>query len=230
MKKIFPFVTLLLLTAVVHAAAPGEQAAYKVAKAVVPAEHQKKVLSFYGKGTATQVKTWFIKFFDPSAKSNARIVVVENGKVERFNAAEGQEEISEALSFDPGSCRAGVDKALGTAARYAKESLIPVDATRVYLNRPAAGKAPVWTVELWHQDRQQGYIYANTKDGGFAGYRPPQSNAGKSSTAPSKGAEGSQAAAGEQSFGEKMEETFLEIGGDLEEFFTGERTLDKDED
>lgn len=234
MKKFFFCLILLFITASLHAAT--EQAAYKVARTVIPPEHQKQVLSFYGKGTASEIKTWFVKFFDPAAKSNARIVVVEGGKVERSNTAEGQDDNEEKLTFDPSSCRAGVDKALKTAAKYTKESLIPVDSTRVYLNRPSAGKAPVWTVELWHQNRQQGYIYANTKDGGFAGYRPPTSdNRGtekseKSAEKKSNGAPEEKDSDTENEFGQKVKSTMLEIGGDLEEFFTGERTVDKDED
>src|SRR6185295_16096651 len=72
-------------------ASTSEQGAYKAAKAVIPPEHQKQVFSMYGKGTASNVDTWYVKFFDPGAKSNARVVIVENGKVERFNTAEGQE-------------------------------------------------------------------------------------------------------------------------------------------
>lgn len=228
MKKLSLFAILALAALHLHAAPSSDQSAYKAARSVVPAEQQNKVLSFYGKGNASQVKTWFIKFFDPGAKSNARIVVVENGKVERFNAAEGQEEISEGLSFDPASCRAGVDKALKTATSYAKESLIPIDSTRVYLNRPSEGKPPVWTVEVWHQNRQQGYIYANSKDGSFAGYRPPVT-ANKTAGAEKRGTEVPGEVKHEQSITKRVEDTFLEIGGDLEEFFTGERTVDKEE-
>lgn len=227
MKKIFHILILSLISVSLHAA--SEQAAYKVARTVIPPERQKQVLSFYGKGTVSEIKTWFVKFFDPGAKSNARIVVVESGKVERSNTAEGQDDNDVKMTFDPAACKAGVDKALKTAATYTKESLIPVDSTRVYLNRPAAGKAPVWTVELWHQNRPQGYIYANTKDGAFAGYRPPASDnhtAGtekKSSGVPEEKDT-------ENEFGQQVKSTMLEIGGDLEEFFTGERTVDKDED
>lgn len=220
MNKISHFLILLFFTLSLHAST-SEQAAYKIAKTVVPAEHQKQVLSFFGKGTPTEIKTWFIKFFDPGAKSNARVVVVENDKVERFNTAEGQEDNKETLSFDPTALNAGVDKALKTASTYAKESLIPVDMTHVYLNRPSIGKPPVWTVELWHKNRQQGYIYANTKDGTFAGYRPPEAGSRNAS------AEKSERSESGKNFGDEVKDTFLGIGGDLEEFFTGERTVDK---
>ena len=226
MKTISHILILLFLALNLHAST-SEQAAYKIAKTVVPPEQQKQVLSFYGKGTPTEILTWYIKFFDPSAKSNARVVVVENGKVERFNTAEGQADNKEIVSFDPTGLNAGVDKALKTASKYAKDSLIPVDSTRVFLNRPSVGKPPVWTVELWHENRQQGYIYANTKDGAFAGYRPPGAG-NQSGSAERRHTEKSEREESGKSFGDEVKDTFLGIGGDLEEFFTGERTVDQD--
>src|SRR3989338_3079220 len=175
MKQILFFAIFLSLGWRVEALSE-DKAAYEVAKSVIPEAQQKKVISFFGRGTPTEIKMWFIKFQDSQNPSNVRVVVVENGKVERQNTVEGQPTETKLL-FDPASCKAGVKTALKTAAAYARESVIPFDSTRVYLNRFGSDKPPVWTVELIDEGRSQGFIYANAKEGGFSGYRSPSSGA-----------------------------------------------------
>jgi hypothetical protein len=231
MKKIFWIICAFALASASFAS--DEKEAYQAAKGVVPENQKTHVLSFFGKGTLQDISVWYVKFYDTSAKSDARVVVVENGKVVRFNAAEDQDNDDVRLTFDPSQYRVSSQAALKAASKYAQESVLPSDAVRIYLNRPAIGRAPVWTVELLYEGRSQGYIYANDKTGAFAGYRPPtsgkKSSERASSTSKSKSkSESGSSSSSEKSFGEEVEDTFLGIGGDLEEFFTGERTVDDD--
>jgi hypothetical protein len=203
--------------AISASALSGDKAAYEIAKGAVQAPQQKKVLSFFGRGSSKEIKTWFIKFPDGEKLSSAQVVVVENGKIERQNV--GDAPSSELrLGFDPASCKVPVETALQTASEYARQSVIPYDSTRVYLNRFGAGKPAVWTVEMIYEGRSQGFIYADAKDGRFAGYRPPPSG--------DQNVKGSPTSSG-KAFMKEVEDTFVDVGADLEEFFTGERTIDK---
>jgi hypothetical protein len=193
-----------------------EQDAYNVAKESVLEKDRTHVLSVYGKGTPTEINTWYIKFFDSDSKTKASVAVVEKGKVIRTHPSEDNGKNDDQLSFDPMQNTVGVTTALETAKKYAKDNLINYDQTRVFLHRTEVGKAPVWNVQLLEGATSKGRVYMNGKDGAFASYVAPGSAGGSSAT----GSTG-------QSIGEEVKDTFLDIGGDLENFFTGERTVDK---
>ena len=86
------------------------------------------------------------------------------------------------------------------------------------LKQTSANKPFRWRVELLNSGKSKGYVYVNALDDTVAYYAGPSSGKSSSSGSSDNSAEG---------FAHDVKHTFLGIGGDLEEFFTGERTVDK---
>jgi hypothetical protein len=187
-----------------------DREAYDLAKGLSVDKYRTHVLSIYGKGTSEEVQTWHINFYDPDSSTKGKVVVVENGVVTRSHTAEWKSNYDDTLSFDPTLSKITAKTAMKTAKTYAEKNQITYDTTRVLLRRTEAGKAPFWRVELRQDGHSKGFVTAKSEDGAFADYTAP-------------GKEGS----GIENLGKDVESTFKGIGADLEEFFTGERTVDK---
>lgn len=188
-----------------------ESSVYEKAKSVIDEPYRTHVLSMYGKGSTSDVETWYVSFYDPTAASKAKVVVVTKGKIERVYPSECKTSCDDNKSFDPTLNKISVEKAFQAAKLYAEKNQISYDKTRVLLHRPEIGKAPVWRTELYSAGVSRGFVHLNSTDGTFSSYELP-------STHPKSGAE---------DFANDVERTFKGIGGDLEEFFTGERTVDR---
>jgi hypothetical protein len=191
--------------------------AFQIAKEQVPASAQAKVVSLYGIGTATTISKWYIIFYDSTVATHGRVVLVENGKVSRTYPANGGKTYSEALSFDP-SRITSEGPALTAAQGYAGKHHIQYDSVKALLNEVA--KKPFrWKIELVDAGESKGYVYVNALDDSVAAYSSPTAaSTGKTADSAPKTAAG---------LGNQVKDTFLGIGGDLQEFFTGERTVDK---
>jgi hypothetical protein len=194
--------------------APGTVGdAFQIARQAVKPELQAKVVSVYGTGTAAAIDKWYIIFFDPAVPSHGRAVLVENGKVTKTYAANGGVTYSKDLTFDP-SHISSERPALTAARTYAAKRQISYDAVHALLKETALNKPFRWRVELLHEGHSRGFVYVNALDDEVAAYEKPSAQASTSSS----NAEG---------FGDEVKSTFLGIGGDLEQFFTGDRTVDK---
>jgi hypothetical protein len=213
MKKIISSLLMVLcfLTAGWSLISSADQSAFNQAKAFVDEKYQNQIFSIYGKGTPKEIQSWYFHFSDPESPSKAKLITIKNGKVDQVRPAEGKYQSE--MSFDPTKCKVTVETALKTAAEYAEKNQVTYDATAVHLRRPEQGKAPSWRVQLVRDGKSQGYVYTKPEDGSFAEYKVKAADSG--------GSEDS------KNFGKEVEDTFLGIGGDLEEFFTGERTVDK---
>jgi hypothetical protein len=77
-----------------------------------------------------------------------------------------------------------------------------------------------WRVQLMDGPTNRGFVFVNTADGTFAMYAPPGSVPAGSGTGGGVIGDANRAA-------NDVKDTFLGIGGDLQEFFTGERTVDQ---
>jgi len=190
---------------------PPEGEAYNQAKSVIDQNYREHVMSIYGKGSTESVKTWYITFYDPTSASKAKTVVVINGKIDRVHPSESRTSYDDVMSFDPLRTRISSSKALETARQYAEKNQISHDGVNMLLKRSESGKAPHWRVELLNQGTSRGYVFVEPEKGEFAKYEAPKS-------VDKKG----------EHFAKDVEQTFRGIGADLEEFFTGERTVDKD--
>jgi hypothetical protein len=194
-------------------------AAFETAKQAVPASVQTKVVSLYGIGTPSTILKWYIIFYDPTVPSHGRAVLVENNQITKSYAANGGTTYLESLSFDP-SRISSEGPALSAAQGYAAKHNIAYDTVHALLKQTAANKPFRWRVELIHGARSRGYVYVNALDDTVASYSGPASTT-KTSLSSSSSDDSA------KSFGSDVKNTFLGIGGDLQEFFTGERTVDK---
>jgi hypothetical protein len=201
-------------TSTAPAANPGTVgSAFEVARAAVKPELQTKVVSVYGTGTTSAIDKWYIIFYDPAVASHGRAVLVENGKIAKTYVANGGVTYSKDLTFDPSRISSEAP-ALDAAKGYAVKHKLSYDSVHALLKETALNKPFRWRVELLHDGHSRGFVYVNALDDSVASYQSPSTQK-KSSSSDSGG------------FGDDVKNTFLGIGGDLQEFFTGERTVDK---
>ena len=191
--------------------------AFQTARQAVKPEVQTKVVSLYGIGTPSAIQKWYIIFYDPTVASHGRAVLVENNQITKTYAANGGTTYSAALTFDP-SRITSEGPALSAAQGYAAKHNVAYDSVHALLKQTGVNKPFRWRVELLDGGKSKGYVYVNALDDAVASYAGPSSGKSSSSGSSDHSAEG---------FANDVKHTFLGIGGDLEEFFTGERTVDK---
>ena len=191
--------------------------AFQTARPAVNPEVQNKVVSVYGIGTPSTIEKWYIIFYDPTVATHGRAVLVENNKITKTYPANGGKTYSAQLTFDP-SRITSEGPALSAAQGYASKHDITYDSVTALLHQTGVNKPFRWKIGLLDAGKSKGYVYVNALDDSVAFYAAPSS--GKSSSSGSS----DETAAG---FANDVKNTFLGIGGDLQEFFTGERTVDK---
>jgi hypothetical protein len=191
----------------------GINQAVQVARQAVGPEVQTKVVSLYGIGTPDVIQKWYIIFYDPSVASHGRAVLVENNAITKTYEARGGTVYQGKLTFDPSRITSET-LALNAAQAYAAKHHIAYDTVRALLKQTSLNKPFCWRIELVESGKSRGYVFVKALDDSVASYAPPASGNTSSSD---KGA----------GFVNDVKNTFLGIGGDLEEFFTGERTVDR---
>jgi hypothetical protein len=199
--------------------------AFQTARQKVAPDVQTKVVSLYGIGTPGTIDKWYIIFYDPTVPSHGRAVLVQNNEVIKTYPANGGKTYSAALSFDP-SRITSEGPALNAAQGYAARHNIAYDSVTALLNQSALNKPFRWKIGLLDVGKSRGFVYVNALDDTVAAYSSPSASSSSSgkSTASSSSDSSTTTAAG---LGSDVKKTFLGIGGDLQEFFTGERTVDK---
>ncbi len=212
----------LLLPTRLHAA-PAQgmtaQQALSVAQNGVDPVLRSRVVSVYGTGTAAGIDTWWIIFYDPSVASHGRAVCVQNGQIARSYEAKGGVVYGDTLTYDPSQVR-GIGKALTGAQDYAAEHAIAYDQVRALLRLTTHDEALRWRVQLLNDGANKGFVFIDAATGTFATYQPARAR-----HVSSDGGDSVEASA--NAAGNDIKNTFLGIGGDLQQFFTGERTVDQ---
>jgi hypothetical protein len=188
--------------------------AFQTARQAVTPDLQTKVVSVYGVGTPSTIEKWYIMFYDPTVATHGRAVLVENHQITKTYPANGGVTYLASLTFDP-SRITSEGPALSAARNYAAKHGIAYDSVHALLKQTSVNKPFRWRVELLDSGKSKGYVYVNALDDSVAYYAGPSSGKKTSSDGSVKG------------FANDVKNTFLGIGGDLEEFFTGERTVDK---
>lgn len=194
--------------------------AFQTARTAVAPEMQTKVVSVYGLGTPDAIQKWYIIFYDPTVPSHGRAVLVENNQITKSYPANGGAVYSASLTFDP-SRITSEGPALSAAQGYAAQHHITYDSVNALLKQNSVNKPFRWKVGLISHQQTQGYVMVNALDDTVADY-VPASTGSKSGSSSSSSAD-----ATAEGLAHDVKKTFLGIGGDLEEFFTGERTVDK---
>jgi hypothetical protein len=189
--------------------------AFQIARAAVKPELQTKVVSVYGTGTAAAIDKWYIIFYDPAVPSHGRAVLVDHQKIAKTYPANGGVTYAKDLTFDPAHI-SSEQPALSAAQGYAARHKITYDAVHALLKQTALNKPFRWRVELLRDGRSRGFVYVNALDDSVALY-----------TRPSAAKKAASSSSSDTGFADDVKNTFLGIGADLEEFFTGDRTVDK---
>jgi hypothetical protein len=215
---------LLLLPSVSVLAAPASgmsaQQAIGVAASGVDPSLSSRVVSVYGVGSPAGIDTWWVIYYDPSVDSHGRAVKVANGQVVRAYPAQGGVVYADSRTFAPGDVR-GIGKALSTAEDYAARHSIGYNQVRALLRVTSPGDPIRWRIQLMSDDRNKGFVFVDAATGTFASYMHSSSHHVSSSTG------GDSVEAHAEAAGNDIKDTFLGVGGDLQQFFTGERTVDR---
>ena len=206
LPRVAALAALILLPGALHAATDVDAKA----QGLVDPQYRTEVLFVQGSGTPAGIEKWNYFFYDPTAAHNLRQVQIVNGTVTLSQPSEVSHAVSSDLVFDPARVTLPLASVLKSADTYAQQNQITYNRVRVLLRRPAAGQAPRWRVELLQDDRSRGVIYTGNS-AEFVRYAP----AGKGDSATAAG------------FFNDVQNTFKGIGGDLQQFFTGERTVDQ---
>jgi hypothetical protein len=194
--------------------------AFQVARKSVSPEMQTKVISVYGLGTPAAIDKWYVIFYDPTVPSHGHAVLIQNGQVVKSYEAQGGVTYRAKLTFDP-SRITGEEPALNAAQNYAAKHHIAYTGVRALLKQTSLEKPLRWRIEMMNAGTSEGFVLVNASDDTFAAYIPHTS--GSSGTSSSDGGVVGDA----EHFGNQVKDTFLGVGGDLQQFFTGERTVDQ---
>src|ERR1700683_2294158 len=230
MKNIFLILGILLIawgsvplsaqpasTAIATASSAND--AINVAKDGVDPSLRDRIVSVYGVGTPAAIQTWWVIFYDPSVPSHGRAVKVENGQITRSYEAKGGVVYADTLTFARSQV-SGEGPALAAAQNYAARHALAYDNVRVLLRVTTQSQALRWRVQLLDGAAGKGFVFVKANDGSFAMYSPAGSEPVSSGTGGGVIGDAKHAA-------DDVKNTFLGIGGDLQEFFTGERTVDQ---
>jgi len=194
--------------------------AVNIAKDGVDPSLRDRIVSVDGMGTPAAIQTWWVIFYDPSVPSHGRAVKVDKGQISRTYEAKGGVVYPDSLTF-PRSQVTGQGAALAAAQNYAAQHALAYDNVRALLRITTTGQAFRWRVQLLNGSASRGFVFVNASDGTFATYAPPGS-------VPVKRGTGTGGVVGDaHRAANDVKNTFLGIGGDLQEFFTGERTVDQ---
>ena len=194
--------------------------AFQIARAAVQPDLQTRVVSVYGVGQPDVIQKWYIIFYDPAVASHGRAVLVQNGAIVKTYEARGGAVYSSRLTFDP-SRITSEEPALNAAQNYASRHNIAYNGVRALLKQTSLNKPFRWKIELMDSGRSEGFVYVNAIDDTISSY------AAAPARAPAPGSGPASASTDAQNFGDDVKNTFLGIGGDLQQFFTGERTVDR---
>ncbi len=165
---------------------------------------------------------WEIQFRDPNFKGNRRAVVVKDGRPVSDKPATVRAFLGGDLASLPDADLAlPVDRLFGEGARQAEGA-----GQAVAFYRYVLSKAPGEAVARWRifgfdaREKLVGRVVLNARDGTLL--------------STSWGEDARRAAAADtpksemDAFGKSVGRTFKGVGADLEQFFTGKRTLDKE--
>jgi hypothetical protein len=221
----FAALAALLLAPVAARAGSTVNQAFAVARGAVAPDIQTHVVSIYGTGTPDAIGKWYIIFYDPALPSHGRAVLVVDGQIAKTYAANGGTVYRSDLTFDP-SRLTPEGPALAATQAFAARKYITYDAVRALLKQTSPDRPFRWRIELMNASQSRGFVYINALDSSVAAYAPPGSTDTTTTTTTTTQHQGN-VESDTNDFGENVKRTFLGIGGDLQEFFTGERTVDK---
>jgi hypothetical protein len=201
--SLFSILLVLAFTIRTEAARP-----YDAAASSAGPEYRQQAIAVDGTGGPRDIENWTVTY--RASEDRVRVVKIQDGHVEESFLRPGHANDA-ARAFDPARASVSVDSALHTARQYANDHQIQYDTVRAHLARPEEGRAPVWRIELLREGSSRGFVYTNGIDGALARYERNSAHHHH----------------GDNSFDDDVESTFKGVGADMEEFFTGHRSVDR---
>lgn len=196
--------------------------ALKMAQKLLGEKNTSLVLSIESEYSKLQPRYWWIRFYDESLFFKVRAVqmigpeMIRN--IEPGNPFDGGN-IHYAIPVKDLNPKYDSDRCIQWIERIAKENRVPLHSLKVRLEKPYPGESnPVWIFE-WLDSKEDplGTMTISAVTGKVLEVVGLKLK--------SKRFAGVSKKTGSQ----KIEDAFVGIGADLEEFFAGERTLDKEE-
>ena len=183
---------------------------FKLAQSVMDPAYQNKLVWIKVSGPVEKVNDRIYYFFDPSTPNNIKVVGILNGRINKVQPGEFKGKASESYIFNPELNKVNESIALQKVADYAKKNQIDYDRVAMELRRFSTNISPTWKAVIYRGSKKVALLGLNDIDGEVVSTENPKES--------SSGAKG---------FFQDVEKTFKGIGGDLEEFFTNERTVDQ---
>lgn len=220
MKKTLLFLILIICANAAFAAEKASQysalKALKVAANSVPQNVRNQLVRIVGEEGKLHPVTWQVVFYDDSASMDMRVITVSRGEI-----LTNEDPLSIFESTNLSACinlsdiKLDSKDVVNTIHKLAYENKIPVYAMDVRLEKLQHGNVtPLWEIVLKNaRDNEVGTIWVSAKSGKIL------KTDGVELTPESK-------LRAEKSFGQSFTDTFLGLGGNMQEFFTGERTVD----
>jgi len=218
----------LIVALLLPGAALGSETAYQALRTVGKERSQaflNSVVEVKGRNGAPQPITWSILLNDPLARGGVREIEVAKGHIvsERtpVKVYGGQ---GDAIVLNYPKLNLDSEGAFAIAEAEARVAKIGFFGADYLLRCDDNGGAPIWILQLLDKNQHSLGSVTIAADTGAVITKTFGGQTTKGSWAAGGGLKGHLSR-----FGDAMGRTFRKVGGNVEEFMTGERTIDKDD-
>jgi hypothetical protein len=194
----------------------------KAAQKLLGEKNAQYVLSIESEYSKLQPRYWWIRFYDESLFFKIRSVQMIGPEmlrnIEPGNPFDGGN-VNYAINAKDLNPKYDSDRCINWIEKVAKENKVPLHSLKIKLEKPYPGESnPVWNFD-WLNDKEEslGIMKISAASGKVLEVVGLKLKSKRFSSVSKK------------TGGQEVEDTFVGIGADLEEFFSGERTLDKQE-
>jgi len=227
------FCSLLAMAAVaVNAQENAPTTAYnamRLAMATLPPDNKAKLVEVVGLEGYPAPDTWTIQFFDPEARAGLRVVTVQEGKIRsQKQPSQGFTGAGEPPTLNLSKLNVDSGAAFAVANKKATAGFYGLN----YRLRPGAeGTLPVWDLELLGKEGGVvGTLQISADNAALLNAKYAEEDHPLPESAIESGEDPfiDRAARTMQKTGEDVKGGLFHVGGELQEFFTGKRTIDRD--
>ena len=220
MKRIVLLLIVVVCANVSFAAEKASQysamKALKVAANAVPQNVRNQLVRIVGEEGRLHPMTWQVVFYDDSASMDMRIITISRGEVLTNETPWSMlEQTNLAGCMNLRDIKLDSKDVINTVHKLCYENKIPVYVMDARLEKLQHGNVtPLWECVLKNaRDNVIGTIWVSAKTGKILKTEDIELTPESKLRA-------------EKSFGQSFVDSFLSLGGNMEEFFTGERTVD----
>jgi len=242
--KLAPLFGLLLLPL----SAFGQDTAYQALRALGVERDQtllKSVIEVKGRTGVPQPGAWTVVIDDPKARGGVREIEVSRGKVvSERTPLKGYSGVSTETFMDFKKLNLDSQGAFTLAEEEAKKARVSFDSVDYLLRRDEANGSPLWVLQLLDADQRGVATLTIAADTGTvlsrefkpivagdeerATARKPREQKTRSRRVERETVEENRSSGQRKHLGYRIERRFHRIGGSLQEFFTGRRTVDRE--